>query len=106
MLADIRESNKKKIKENEVFLQDLITDSSYQVGIKETKQILKGLYDFRTLPKEYAEFPTDILIWDDHVALVTLEDPIFGSVITNELLAKTFTYLFKMIWQGQRKDTG
>lgn len=94
----------KKLKENDVFLQDLITDSSYQVGIKETRQVLKNLYSFRPLPKKYADFPTDILIWEDHIALITLQDPVFGTVITNSLLAKTFSSLFEMIWEGRNNS--
>ena len=90
-----------KLKENGTFLQDLITDASEKVGARETREIMKGLYDFQTLPKKYSDFPTDILIWDNYIALITLDDPIFGTVITNPLLAKTFRYIFEMIWDGQ-----
>lgn len=93
----------KKLKENATFLQDLISEPSQLVGTKETKQILQGFYDFRLLPKKYADFPTDILIWDDHIALITLQDPVFGTVITNALLAKTFGYLFEMIWEERQR---
>jgi sugar-specific transcriptional regulator TrmB len=89
----------KKLKENGTFLQDLISEPSQSIGTKETKQILQGLYDFRLLPKKYTDFPTDILVWEDCVALIILQDPVFGTVITNPLLAKTFLYLFEMIWE-------
>lgn len=91
----------KKLKENGVFLQDLITDASRKVGATETREILKGMYDFQTLPEKYTDFPTDILVWDDNIALITLADPVFGTVITNSLLAKTFQYLFEMIWDSR-----
>ncbi len=93
----------KKLKQNGTFLQDLITDASSVVGTQETKRLLMGLYDFRTLPPKYADFPTDILIWDDHIALITLIDPVFGTVITSDPLSKTFAYLFEMIWSGRNE---
>ncbi len=92
-----------ELKRKEVFLQDIITSQSETVGTEETKQILKGFYDFQTLPSKYQDFPTDILIWDNHIALVTLAEPIFGTVITNPLLAQTFKYIFEMIWEAKTK---
>jgi HTH-type transcriptional regulator, sugar sensing transcriptional regulator len=94
----------KKLKSNGTHFQDLVTDTSSQIGIKETKKILKGLYDFRTLSNKYADSPTDILIWDNHIALITLEDPVFGTVITSELLARMFSYMFEMLWESRGKN--
>lgn len=91
----------KNLKENDVFLQDLITQSSKEIGQKETKNILKGLYDFQLLPEKYKDFPTDLLIWDDHLALITLTEPIFGTVITNQTLAQTFKFVFDMVWEAR-----
>ncbi|MBT4857082.1 hypothetical protein HON52_02740 [Candidatus Uhrbacteria bacterium] len=95
---------KMKLKTNGTCFQDLVADSSSQNGIKETKEILKGLYEFRTLSKKYSDSPTDILIWDDNIALITLEDPVFGTVITSALLARTFGYMFEMLWESQVKN--
>lgn len=95
-------SFERELKKNGVVLRDLITESSERVGLEETKQILKGLYDYRLLPKKYQDFPTDILVWGDNVALVTLEEPVFGTVITSPLLARTFEYMLEMIWEGRQ----
>jgi len=43
--------------------------------------ILGALYDFDLLPKDAGDQPTDILIWGERVALMTLEAPIFGTVL-------------------------
>lgn len=88
------------LKDKNVLLQDLVTNPSQQVGAEQTKQILRGLYDFRSLPEKYSDFPTDILVWGDNIGLVTLKEPIFGTVITNDLLAQTFRYIFEMVWGG------
>jgi predicted transcriptional regulator len=88
------------LKVNNIFLQDLITQPSEKVGIDETKNILRGMYDFKLLPEKYSDFPTDIMIWSDNIALITLADPVFGTVITNQLLAQTFRFIFEMIREG------
>jgi hypothetical protein len=50
------------------------------------------------LSAENKDLPTDILIWDDSVALISLSQPIFGTVLTNKYLAQTFKGLFFLIW--------
>jgi predicted transcriptional regulator len=94
----------KTMKEKNVVLQDLITKPSQATGMQETQQILKGLYDFRLLPEKYRDFPTDLLVWNSNIALITLKEPIFGTVITSELLAQTFRYVFEMVWDGVMKS--
>ena len=58
------------------------------------------MYDFKILPEKYSDFPTDILVWNDNIALITLTEPIFGTVITNPTLAQTFKYIFEMVREG------
>lgn len=88
------------LKDKNVFLQDLITKPSEKVGIEETKKMLKGMYEFRLLPEKYSDFPTDILVWNDHIALITLTEPVFGTVITNPVMAQTFRYILEMVRDG------
>jgi predicted transcriptional regulator len=88
------------LSKKKVFLNDLITKPSEAVGVQETKQILKGLYNFNLLPEKYGDFPTDILIWNQNIAFVTLAEPIFGTVITSPILAQTFRYIFEMVKEG------
>jgi len=90
----------KIIKEKNVIIRDLITNPSEQIGVQQTKRLLGGLYEYQLLPKKYADFPTDILVWNDNIALITLKEPVFGTVITNDLLAQTFRYILEMVWEG------
>ncbi len=87
-----------EIQERGIILHDILSYDSRvsQVGPK-TKEILRGLYNEKYLPAKILELPTDILIWDDTVALITLREPIFGTVLTNPLLAQTFRILFDVI---------
>ena len=89
----------KALKDKNVVLQDLITAPSSKIGAQETKQLLKGLYDYKLLPVKYSDFPTDILVWENNIALITLTEPIFGTVISNPVLAQTFRYIFEMVWE-------
>ena len=91
----------KELKKKGVFLQDLISNPSKKIGSEHTKEILKGMYDYHLLPEKYQDFPTDILIWNDNIALITLKKPIFGTVITNPLLAQTFRIIFDIIWSSK-----
>lgn len=87
-----------QLRQKEVIFYDILTYASKTNGAPEMKEILKGLYDMKFLPKEYMDQPTDMLFWDNNIALITLEEPVFGTVITSPLLFKTFTIIFDVIW--------
>ncbi len=89
----------KRLAELGVVLNDIVTPDSSEIALT-TKEVLKGLYSHKTLPLQKGDLLTDVLIWDDNIALVTLKKPIFGTVITNKEIAKTFKIFFKLIWKG------
>lgn len=86
----------KQLEKNGVIFYDILTNESKE-SMAELKNELKGLYDAQLLPPEYADTPTDIMVWDDNVALVALNEPIFGTVLTNSSLAKTFRVMFDLM---------
>jgi len=86
-----------KIKKNGIMFHDLITHESREKGGTQMKSLLKGMYNMHTLPSKYDDFPTDILIWDNNIALITLAEPIFGTVLTSPLLANTFRMMFNVM---------
>ena len=97
-LPDIYQHYTKEIKKRHIILHDILThDSKEQIG-PSMKELLKGLYDPKYLSNKYEEIPTDILLWDDHLALVTLREPYFATLITNPLLAKTMRTLFQVMY--------
>jgi predicted transcriptional regulator len=49
------------------------------------------------LPPEYSDIMTDMLIWNDNIALISLEEPIFGTVIQSKPLATTLKNIFRLI---------
>lgn len=87
------------LEKNNVVFNDILSYPSGDKAALEMKAALKGLYDYKLMPKKFDDFPTDLLIWKDNIALLTLEEPIFGTVITNNTLAKTFRIIFASLWE-------
>jgi sugar-specific transcriptional regulator TrmB len=87
----------KEVKKRGIVFNDILTYNSSSVAIQ-AKEMLKGLYEYKLLPEEHQDLPTDILIWENNIALITLEDPVFGTVLTNRLLSKTFHMIFNIMW--------
>jgi len=89
----------KNLKKNDVVFHDILSYPSGEKAALEMKESLRGLYEYKLMSKKFEDFPTDMLIWDDNIALLTLEEPIFGTVITNITLAKTFRIIFSAMWE-------
>lgn len=99
LVPDLYKYYLEQLQKRGVIFYDILTHASKSNGAPEMKEILKGLYDMKFLPEEYVDQPTDMLFWDDSIALITLEEPIFGTVITSPLLFKTFIIIFDVIWK-------
>lgn len=87
-----------------VLLKDLMPYESALQTAKGTKKIMGDvLYDSFALPKKYKDVPTNILVWNDSVALISLEEPMFGTVLINKPLADTFRILFDIASRASEK---
>jgi HTH-type transcriptional regulator, sugar sensing transcriptional regulator len=87
----------KKVREKKIVINDVLTHASSETAGPMMKEALKGYYSMNYLPPNYKDLPTDILIWDDHVALITLEEPYFATVLTNPLLSQTLKTIFSAL---------
>ncbi len=85
-----------KIEKNKIIFHDLLPYSN-QKSTDTIKHIRPSLHAIAYIPEKYRENLTDLLIWDDNIALIALEEPIFGTVITNEPLAQTLRTLLAII---------
>lgn len=99
LVPDLYKYYLNQLRQNGIVFYDILTHASKLNGAPEMKETLKGLYDMKFLPKEYVDQPTDMLFWDNNIALITLEEPIFGTVITSPLLFTTFMIIFDVIWK-------
>ncbi len=91
------ESWLEEMKKRKIVLHDIVTHVSGNEAAKKMVASLKGYYDAKVLPRATGEFTTDILIWDNHLALITLEEPYFGTVITNASLVNTFRQILAIL---------
>ncbi|MBP6944690.1 hypothetical protein KBD61_06290 [Patescibacteria group bacterium] len=87
----------KEVKKRNIIIHDLPTHASREETGPFTQSVLKGLYDPKYLPAKHDDLPTDLLIWNDCIAHITLEEPFFATVITSPLLAKTMRTLLQIL---------
>src|SRR3989344_3461091 len=92
ILRQLKEIGLKK-NEAEIYLFLLQNNISGQ----KIKALTTGLYSVKFLPEKCGENLTDILIWGDNIALIALEEPIFGTVIKSKPLSHTFRTLLTVI---------
>lgn len=93
----------KELARRGIVFYDILTYASGEKSVQETKSILKGLYGVELLPPQYKDMPTDLLLWQDNIALITLQEPIFGTVLSSPLLAQTFHIIFNVMWEKLRE---
>ncbi len=89
-----------KLEKNKVIFKDILTASSKQYSVKTIKEIRNNLHQIKFIPEKYTDTSTDILIWENNIALISLDEPIFGTVITNKNLAHTFKVILSIIWDS------
>lgn len=86
-----------KVRGNKIIFNDILTHASKESAGPMMKDVLKGYYDVGYLPSLCDDLPTDILIWDNNIALITLTEPFFATVLTNNLLSKSFKMIFEVL---------
>lgn len=87
----------KRVAKNGIKFNDLLTFSSQTKSGPLINKLTTNLYSTCFIPEKYGENLTDILIWGDNIALITLEEPIFGTVITSKPLADTFRTILNVL---------
>ncbi|KKU48632.1 hypothetical protein A3H10_04855 [Candidatus Uhrbacteria bacterium RIFCSPLOWO2_12_FULL_46_10] len=87
-------------KKHKIILKDILTYTSGEKAAMAAKNIQGDLYDYRLLPDDYKNFPTDMLVWSDRVAIFALQEPIFGALIVSPLIAETFRIMFDVMWKA------
>jgi hypothetical protein len=89
----------KQLKKRGVILRDILTHDSAGKALEEARAILGALYEPVTMPEKHAGLATDMLLWGDNVALITLKEPIFGTVLASAELAKTFSAMHQALFE-------
>ena len=92
------DSWRNELKKRGIVLRDILSADSRGKDAAITKAALGMLVEHRFIPSRYKEISTDILVWNDNLALITLAEPIIGTLITNKQLADTFRVIFEIMW--------
>lgn len=95
---------RKELKRKNIFVQDILTQKSAVSISEKTKEAMGIYYDYRLFEQKYEDMPTSIRIWDENIALVSFDEPAFGTVIQNEALAATFRVIFETLWKTSSKN--
>lgn len=88
----------KEMRKRGIFLKDILTQDSIDTSAKTPIGILNAMYETRLFPKAVEHLPVDVLIWDDKVALISTEAPVFGTLIKNASIAKVMRLMFQHTW--------
>ncbi len=94
---------RKQLKKRNIFLKDILTESSEAVEVNLSQAELGVFFDHRIIPASYGDVAVDILIWNDNVFLFTLEEPIFGTLIQNKYMADTFRMMHSIMWKALKR---
>ena len=90
----------KKVAQKKILFKDILTAPSKE-GVASTSSVnASSLYTSKFLPAEYKDAPVDILVWDDHVAIIALTEPVFGTVLTHKNIAETLKMVVSILWRS------
>jgi sugar-specific transcriptional regulator TrmB len=93
------EKYQKQLDKKKIIFYDILTAATKDRTAKFLKESRGALHEIKFLPRKYGDAPTDMLIWKDTIALITLDAPVFGTILTSPTLYKTFTLIFDMLWE-------
>lgn len=100
LMPKLFEDYNNELKKRGIFFKDILSAESRTHGAPEMAVTLRGLYSVRFLDPRRGDFPTDMLVWDNSVALITLDEPVFGTILTSRTLANTFRIIHEVMWNA------
>jgi sugar-specific transcriptional regulator TrmB len=89
-----------QLMKREIEFHDVLARASQDRAAMEFKKQAGPLYEFRFLDQQYEEPTTDILVWEDNLAIVTLGESAFATVLTSTALATTFRTMHSVMWSS------
>ena len=95
----------KEVKRKQQFIYDLLPFSAKDKAAKEAVERIGIFYKAAFLPKKYDRLPIDIMVWGNNVALISLEEPIIGTVITGGYFAQVFKILLEVARPPETRTT-
>lgn len=86
-----------QVRDRSIIFHDFLKEKSNQKSEDIIRKLGGELYSIKSLPEKLEGNLTDILVWEDNIALIALEEPIFGTIITSKPLADTFRTILNVL---------
>lgn len=87
----------KEVEKRKIHFYDLLKEGENSQSVDIIKNLGGELYSVNYLPKDHKGTITDILVWEDNLALISLEEPVFGTMIKNGPLADTLRTILSLL---------
>lgn len=87
----------REIRKRNIVFNDLLKKAENNQSIELIKNFGGEEYSIKFLPENFTGNLTDILVWEDNLALVSLEESIFGTIIKSRPLADTLKGILSVL---------
>lgn len=85
--------------ERKIIFRDILTAASEERTAKQISAIRGALHTIKFLPAKAGDLPTDLFVWNDNIGILTLEEPIFGAIITSVPLSQTLRIILELLYE-------
>ena len=87
-----------EVRRRGIISRDIASHSSKQSAIEKMAREIGPQYSVVSLPATQGpDLTSDLLLWDNNLALVTLVEPFFGTIISDPHTARTFRMVLKIL---------
>lgn len=87
----------KEVEKRKIHFYDLLKRAENSQSVDIIKKLGGELYSVNYLPEGHSGSITDILVWEDNLALISLEEPVFGTIIKSGPLANTLKTILSLL---------
>ena len=93
------ESYWRGLAKNKIIFDSVLMSSAKQKTAEELKTFKGAIRIDKFLPEQFGDQPMDMFIWNDNIAMITLSEPIFGTLITDAALVRVLKIMFGALWE-------
>lgn len=86
-----------ELKHRDIAIRDIISHSSKSNALSKMSGAVGANYGATILPPTNEDIVTDLLLWNNNLALITLAEPYFATVISEPHMARTFRLILKIL---------
>ncbi|OGH61987.1 MAG: hypothetical protein A2848_00345 [Candidatus Magasanikbacteria bacterium RIFCSPHIGHO2_01_FULL_50_8] len=97
LMPEFMESWTAEMRRREIIEYDITSHASQKSVQKMSREIGPHYLAASLPPTQGPDLTTDLLLWDNNLALITLAEPFFGTVITDPHTARTFRMVLKIL---------